>query len=190
MSSRERAPTRSSPCPQKMPPVYLKIISIRAYQTYHATIVSDHVYGCDLHYCNPRTQLCQGDSQTCQLCFEGVAIRWYGFVAVTFNGKEVWLVQLTMGAVQYCPGLYDPQSSIKGKGLSVKRLGKSNNSPMRCEVKESRLSVEHLPTPDLSLSVAALYASEGLLPIKTRQTDRKGLPGSSRDIGGPANGRG
>jgi hypothetical protein len=113
---------------------------------------------------------------TCPICVEqNQRPRWHGYLACWWEHSSRFVVaDLSLHAVQSCPELVPSHPfPLRGCYVTLSRIGKSNNSPVKATVMRSTIAPTDLPEPfDVR---AALMRMWGLSPSEhLREDDLEG----------------
>lgn len=124
--------------------------------TYSFWIVSNRVYGYDVHYHNERTIPCMLPNAHCVCQREGLSVRWAGYLAVrAIPTTALYLIRITAGAFQNSPSLQAMDGKLRGHQIVLQRLGNAWTSPLQVAIVDPPESVKRpSKLPELNVTEA------------------------------------
>lgn len=115
---------------------------------HRAVSVLTHWYADDKLQGGGRTVPHTRPDDTCPICVErGQRPRWHAYLACwSVRTSRYCLADITTHAAQTCPSL-DPASGVdlRGYGLTLSRIGRSSNSPVKAVLDEVKQPERNLP---------------------------------------------
>lgn len=104
-------------------------------ETVCGVILNHTLFGVSTHWIRGRTVACQRESNACEGCDRGwVPIgRWYCGLWLPAMGK-VEVLELTEGALDSSPDLWNPDIDLRGRTVKVRRPGPRGNSRVYAEL--------------------------------------------------------
>jgi len=166
MSNEGRTPRpstlRGDPLPPPRHAQFMRLTYPRDGRTLLIVAVGATVYGKLCHWFEGRPYPCSCPSAACPGMGAGWMPRWYGYLdAVEYRTQIRRIAVITEGAYRHCPPLQRADGSLRGKVLSLERMGRGQNAPVRCQVTTDAVPFD-LPAP--SDVVAILERIWGLCP--------------------------
>lgn len=122
---------------------------IRAPQagTVEAALLDGHVHGIELHVIDQRDTPCAGTDCTYQFNGQHRGTRWKGFMAAfDLNHGRKCILEITAEAYRhYQDHLRQSIPLERGVMVSLRRLGKQRNSPVKMDVRQAYVESDDLP---------------------------------------------
>lgn len=112
-----------------------------------ATVLSDTLIGCKLHYFHGRSKPCNGEQ--CEACKAGQLPRWKGYVFIfSEQSKSIGIFEFTERAFLAFDCYYTEHGTLRGADMRSTRIGKKANSPIEVTFMEGNRDRKGLPAPD------------------------------------------
>lgn len=159
------------PCPPADHRRFLKVATIEGLPCrYDFLCYSREVIGLNVHYMDRRSVACPGPKHAsiCPGCQAKVGVRWSGYlVGLLDKDKLPRLLHVTPGANRNCPGLNLNAGKLRGRWLTVSRLYRGRNAPLRIFLNEAQYNPDWPELPD---SVDAIGRLLGIEMVKGVQS--------------------
>lgn len=99
-------------------------------------VITGHkVLGAYTHYWQRTTMPCIGRGNGCLPCEVGCGWRWNGYLDVVEpSGGRMFVATVTRGAYLSCPEAADENLSLRGRYVTLERVGSRPNSPLRMQL--------------------------------------------------------
>lgn len=143
--------------------LYIPLLRAPTMGSIEAALLDGHVHGFHLHAVNERDTPCAG--RDCQYRYNGQhrGTRWKGFLAA-FDlkvGRKV-VLEVTGEAYQhYLDHMRQDIPLERGVMVSLRRLGRARNSPVKMDVRQAYVESDDLPdTFDVPMALFRIWAGE------------------------------
>lgn len=173
MSEKREAPRDAGPVRQEAAPgprhrAYYPVLRPRPTELVIGTILSTRPLGVLTHYHEGRTKGCLGKGR-CPYCeLPDCPPKWEGYLWLLLPNGAVAIACISAEAYRNCPELSDGQSDLRGRGLTLRRIGQANNSQVRASLGQQSLQPARCKCPlDLYGYLVDLWMRE-----KTPERDR------------------
>lgn len=158
--------------PPATQPTHYPIVWPKPKQPVQGYVLSQHLYGCWVHPIFDRgkwrTPPCIGRENGCTGCGAAAKYRWQGYLPLFAPkaGRTV-ITQVTKEAARNCPLLKNEKELLRGKFISLVRLGDEINSPCAAEFFDNAPPRDLPPCPNVQDALLNLW---GLKPLLYRGT--------------------
>lgn len=130
-----------APVPPMGQPNYVRIVWPRVGTKVTGYMLNQRPEGCWVHVVidgkTIRTPPCLGREHGCELCRPNARYRWQGYCPILdHRSGRMLIAQVTKEAARCCPPLHDPRRMLRGKFLTLERVGLSRESRVRAEVQD------------------------------------------------------
>lgn len=167
-----------SPAPPTHQPTYYPVVWPKPMQPVLGFILAQQLEGCWVHPIREgkkwRTPPCTGRELGCDICGPKARYRWQGYLPL-WNAKigRTVIAQVTKEAARNCPLLGNPKELLRGRLISLTRLGEENNSPVLAEFYDNA-PPEKLPAcPNVREALLNLW---GLAPAMSLFANAEEVP--------------
>lgn len=114
--------------------------------TLRGVILSRSLQGTGTHYYRGRTTPCVGAK--CEACKDGMAARWYGYVAIWSPSTDrVAIAEITDAAADDLDRWHARHGTLRGAVLTLKRQGARVNGRIIADVSQGTIDPDRLPPP-------------------------------------------
>lgn len=146
------------PCPPRDSRRYLPLVKVIPGKVETVAVWSQEVYACQLRWTGERTILLTEPVAADSKGFLPPGVQWYGFLVGLLG--PYWsprLVQITQGAWRSSPSLQATNGQLRGRKLTLSRLGRSPNAPLRAVVEEEGRRQTFPALPECPEAVGRLF---------------------------------
>ena len=164
------------------PPAHLRrysLLTARPGEELRVLLTSPKLITCRTHY-HPSESKPHVTSGPCPWCAGRGTPRWKGYACCVhvITGKAA-IVEVTLNAVQTCPGLEAKKTSLRGQVLTLRRRGSAPNAPVLANLEPANGTLARIPLPapfDLWQALLTIWnvSDEEVAKLSGRITDREG----------------
>lgn len=101
----------------------MQVVRLKAGQELHATVLSDALWGCYVHWNGSRSEPCYADKKQCPGHKRGLPLRWKGYLHVVDNHRQTeCFLELTPLAADQLIAQVGTGEPLRGQRLSMRRM--------------------------------------------------------------------
>jgi hypothetical protein len=157
-----------SPQPPTAQPTHYPVVWPKPKQPVQGFVLSQHLYGCWVHPVFDgskwRTPPCVGRENGCTGCSRHAKYRWQGYLPLFAPkpGRTI-ITQVTKEAARNCPQLAYGKDLLRGRFISLARLGDEINSVVAAEFFDNAPPRDLPPCPNVEEALLNLWGMRPLL---------------------------